>query len=139
MQSSNSAIYPSELELKDTSTSSTEVCYLDTNIKTGDVTTPFRISIYDKSGSPIGFFNPVIPRAIFGIPPPAHTFNPESLPDFAVKSRIPSFKLGKSRIPKNLLGTLRIEMTLYSELSTFLVWTATFPPIQLTVFTYLNW
>ena len=34
--------------LKDTSTSSTEVCYLDTNIKTGDVTTPFRISIYDK-------------------------------------------------------------------------------------------
>ena len=43
-----SAIYPSELELKDTSTSSTEVCYLDTNIKTGDVTTPFRISIYDK-------------------------------------------------------------------------------------------
>ena len=43
-----SAIYPLELELKDTSTSSTEVCYLDTNIKTGDVTTPFRISIYDK-------------------------------------------------------------------------------------------
>ena len=42
-----SAIYPSELELKDTSTSSTEVCYLDTNIKTGD-NTPFRISIYDK-------------------------------------------------------------------------------------------
>ena len=41
-----SAIYPSEL--KDTSTSSTEGCYLDTNIKTGDVTTPFRISIYDK-------------------------------------------------------------------------------------------
>ena len=35
-----------------------------------------------------------------------HTFNPESLPDFAVKSRIPSFKLGKSRIPENLLGTL---------------------------------
>ena len=42
-----SAIYSSELELKDTSTSSTEVCYLDTNIKTGD-NTPFRISIYDK-------------------------------------------------------------------------------------------
>ena len=52
--------------------------------------------------------NPVIPRAISGIPPPAHTFNPESLPDFAVKSRIPSFKLGKSRIPENLLGTLYI-------------------------------
>ena len=43
-----SAIYPSELELKDTSTSSTEMCYLDTNIKTGDINTPFRISIYDK-------------------------------------------------------------------------------------------
>ena len=42
------ATYLSELELKDTSTSSTEVCYLDTNIKTGDVTTLFRISIYDK-------------------------------------------------------------------------------------------
>ena len=42
-----SAIYPSELELKDTSTSSTEVCYLDTNIKTGK-NTPFHISIYDK-------------------------------------------------------------------------------------------
>ena len=43
-----SAIYPSELELKDTSKSSTEVCYLHTNIKTGDVTTPFCISIYNK-------------------------------------------------------------------------------------------
>ena len=31
------------------------------------------------------------------------------------------------------------EMTLHSGLSTFLIWTATFPPIQLTVFTYLNW
>ena len=35
------------LSLKDTSTSYTEVCYLDTNIKTGD-NTPLRISIYDK-------------------------------------------------------------------------------------------
>ena len=69
-----SAIYPSELELKDTSTSSTEVCYLDTNI----------------------------------------------------------IKTGVSA------STIR-EMTLHSELSTFLIWTATFPPIQLTVFTYLNW
>ena len=43
-----STIYLSELELKDTSISSTEVCYLDTNIKTGDVTTPSHISIYDK-------------------------------------------------------------------------------------------
>ena len=30
-------------------------------------------------------------------------------------------------------------MTLHSGLSTFLIWTATFPPIQLTVFIYLNW
>ena len=43
-----SAIYPSELQLKGTSISSTEVCHLDTNIKTGDINTPFRISIYDK-------------------------------------------------------------------------------------------
>ena len=43
-----SAIYPPELQLTDTSTSSTEVCYLDTHIKTGDTNTPFRISIYDK-------------------------------------------------------------------------------------------
>ena len=42
-----SAIYPSELDFKDTSTSSTEVCYLDTDIKTGE-NIPFRISIYDK-------------------------------------------------------------------------------------------
>ena len=33
-----------------------------------------------------------IPRVIFGIPPPKHTFNPESCFDFAFKSRIPSFK-----------------------------------------------
>ena len=36
------------MELKDTSTSSTEVCYLDTNIKTGDINTPSRLSMYDK-------------------------------------------------------------------------------------------
>ena len=44
-----SAIYPSELQLTDSSTSSTEVCYLNKNItETGDTNTPFRISIYDK-------------------------------------------------------------------------------------------
>ena len=32
----------------DTSASSTEAGYLDTNIKTGDINTPFRLSIYDK-------------------------------------------------------------------------------------------
>ena len=35
-------------------------------------------------------------------------------------------------------STIR-EMTLHSGLSTFLIWTATFPPIQLTVFIYLSW
>ena len=43
-----SVIYPPELQLTDTSTSSTEVCYLDTHIKTGGTNRPFRISIYDK-------------------------------------------------------------------------------------------
>ena len=43
-----STIYLSELELEDTFISSTEVCYLDTNNKTGDVPTPSHISIYDK-------------------------------------------------------------------------------------------
>ena len=53
-------------------------------------------------GSLIGFFNPVIPtqnfgqsrnlEGYFGTPPSAHTFNPESRPDFALKSQIPSLK-----------------------------------------------
>ena len=43
-----SVIYPPELQLTDTSTSSTEVCYLDTHIKTGGTNTACRISIYDK-------------------------------------------------------------------------------------------
>ena len=54
--------------------------------------------------------NLVIPRGIFGIPPPNHTLNPETRPDFAFKSRIPSFKWGKSRIPRNLLGTLPSDL-----------------------------
>ena len=61
--------------------------------------------------SPIGFFNPVIltwnsmqSRNPKGIPPPAHTFNPESRLDFALKSRILSFRQGKSRILKNLFS-----------------------------------
>ena len=51
------------------------------------------------SYSPIEFFNPVIPRVIFGTPPPAHTFNPETLPDFAVKSRIANPELRIREIP----------------------------------------
>ena len=43
-----STIYPSELVLKDTSKSTTEVCYLDARIKLGDYNPPFHVSIYDK-------------------------------------------------------------------------------------------
>ena len=43
-----SSIYPSELELKDTTMASNEVCYLDTRIKQGDDSTPNHISVYDK-------------------------------------------------------------------------------------------
>ena len=42
------AIYPKELELKDTTLTSNEVCYLDTRIKTGGSNTPFHLSVYDK-------------------------------------------------------------------------------------------
>ena len=41
-------IYPSELELKNTSTSTAEVCYHDARIKLGDNNSPFYVSIYDK-------------------------------------------------------------------------------------------
>ena len=41
-------IYPSELELKDTTINSTEVCYLDTRISHGDSSAPFHIDVYDK-------------------------------------------------------------------------------------------
>ena len=44
-----SSIYPSELELKDTTMASNEVCYLDTRItEQGDDSTPYHISVYDK-------------------------------------------------------------------------------------------
>ena len=59
----------------------------------------------------MGFFNlviptykptdPIIPRVIFGIPSPVHTFKHESRPDFALKSQVPTFKEGKSRIMKS--------------------------------------
>ena len=76
-----------------------------------------------KRGSLIGFFNPVIPRVIFGIPLPC-TFNPECRPAFALKSRIPSFKQGKSRLPRNLKtwgpsirGVLVVEVSLKRQLT----------------------
>ena len=43
-----STIYPSELELMNTSTSTPEVCYHDARIKLGDNNSPFYVSIYDK-------------------------------------------------------------------------------------------
>ena len=43
-----SDIYPSDLELKDTTLASNEVCYLDTRIRNGDSNTPFHLSVYDK-------------------------------------------------------------------------------------------
>ena len=43
-----SEIYPSELDLKDTTLSSTEVCYLDTKIVHGDSSGPFHISVFDE-------------------------------------------------------------------------------------------
>ena len=43
-----SAVYPSELELKETSMASNEVCYLNTRIKHEDDETPYHISVYDK-------------------------------------------------------------------------------------------
>ena len=43
-----SSIYPSELESKDTTMASNEVCYLDTRIKQEDDSTPYHISMYEK-------------------------------------------------------------------------------------------
>ena len=45
-----SDIYPSDLELKDTTLTSNEVCYLDTRIRNGDSNTPFHLSVYDREG-----------------------------------------------------------------------------------------
>ena len=73
------------------------------------------------SGSPIGFFNPVIPTQNFGqsrnpegylgTPPPSHNFNPESRPDFALKSWIPNPEPQIREIPhpENLLETRVLE------------------------------
>ena len=58
------------------------------------------------SYSPIEFFNPVIPRVVFGTPPPAHTFNPQTLPDFAVKSRManPDLQIREIAYPGKPIG-----------------------------------
>ena len=41
-------IYPLELELKDTTLSSKEVCFTDTKISRGESSTPFHIDVYDQ-------------------------------------------------------------------------------------------
>ena len=43
-----SDVYLSALELKDTTLTSNEVCYLDKRIRNGDSNTPFHLSVYDK-------------------------------------------------------------------------------------------
>ena len=66
--------------------------------------------------------------------------NLRTLPHLLLKCVI-STHISRQAIQPHLsvsASTIR-EMTLHSGLSTFLIWTATFPPIQLTVFIYLNW
>ena len=66
--------------------------------------------------------------------------NLRTLPHLLLKCVIPTH-ISRQAVQTHLsvsASTIR-EMTLHSGLSTFLVWTATFPPIQLTVFIYLNW
>lgn len=53
---------------------------------------------------------------IFGIPPPANTFNPDSRSDFALKSQIPSLNLNKEiSAPEKSVGEpLFCKLELYS-------------------------
>ena len=66
-------------------------------------------------------------------------WNLRTLPHHLLKCVISTLisRLAKTH-PSVSASTIR-ERTLHFELSTFLIWTATFPPIQLTVFIYLNW
>ena len=61
--------------------------------------------------------NPIIPKLIFNIPHPVHTFVPAFRPHFPLKSRILLFRWSKSRIPNNLLGTIekRARKNLWPE------------------------
>ena len=66
--------------------------------------------------------------------------NLRTLPHLLLKCVI-STHISRQAIQPHLsvsASTIR-GMTLRSGLSTFLIWTATFPPIQLTVFIYRNW
>ena len=66
-------------------------------------------------------------------------WNWRTLPHHLLKCVISTLisRLAKTH-PSVSASTIR-ERTLHFALSTFLIWTATFPPIQLTVFIYLNW
>ena len=66
--------------------------------------------------------------------------NLQTLPHHLLKCVI-STQISRRSVETHLsvsASTIR-GMTLHSGLSTFLIWTATFSPIQLTVFIYLNW
>ena len=75
------------------------------------------------TGSPVAFFNPVIPtykltdpvipRFIFGIPSPARadTFNPESRRDFAFKIPNPELQWMEIRILKSLMESIILNQT----------------------------
>ena len=69
-------------------------------------------------GSTTGFSNPVIHT--LGSPPHAHTFNPESRPDFALESRIPTIyeKLTVSFIAAEAKITCRRLFQLVNIMST---------------------
>ena len=67
-------------------------------------------------------------------------YNLRTLPHLLLKCVI-STHISRQAVgtPLSVSASTIREMTLHSGLSTFLMWTSTFPPIQLTVFIYLNW
>ena len=69
----------------------------------------------------------------------SQNWNLRTLPHHLLKFVISTLisRLAKTHLSLSA-STIR-ERTLHFGLSTFLIWTATFPPIQLMVFLYLNW
>ena len=59
--------------------------------------------------------NPVISSVILGIPHPVHTFNPESRPRFALKSRIPNLISRNPVILMFFFGIRQLEHTFNLE------------------------
>ena len=66
-------------------------------------------------------------------------WNLRTLPHHLLKCVISTLISRLARTPPSVSASTIRERTLHFALSTFLIWTATFPPIQLTVFIYLNW